>query len=172
MPKGHGTRPTPDRVREALFSMLGADVEGARVVELFGGTGSVGLEALSRGAAHALFFEVNAAALACLKENVDRLGVDDRVRIVRKDALKAARLLERDGPFDLAYCDPPHRLIEEPADRRRIEALLASLPLTLDGSALLEHRAGHLADLSPPGLRLTEVRKWGSTGIAFYVLPA
>ena len=146
--------------------------EDARVVELFGGTGSLGLEALSRGAASALFLEVSAPALACLEENVDRLGVGSRARILKRDAMRAGRLLARAGPFDLAFCDPPHRLLEEDASRRRVEGLLGALPLTDRGIALLEHRAGRLADMSPPGLRLSELRRWGSTGVAFYVVPA
>jgi 16S rRNA (guanine(966)-N(2))-methyltransferase RsmD len=170
VPKGLGTRPTPDRVREALFSMLGPDVEGARVVELFGGSGSLGLESLSRGAESALFLELNPAALACLKENVDRLEVRDRATVVRRDALRSLTLIERRGPFDLVFCDPPHRLLENASPRRLVEVLLGGVPLSPEGSALLEHRAGALGDFHPPGRRLVEVRSWGSTGIAFYAL--
>ncbi|MHC4472468.1 MAG: 16S rRNA (guanine(966)-N(2))-methyltransferase RsmD [Planctomycetota bacterium] len=168
VPRGHHTRPTPDRVREALFSVLGPDVAGTRVVELFAGTGSLGLESLSRGAEAAVFLETDPAALACLHENVERLGVRDRATVLERDALRAARLLESRGPFGLVFCDPPHRLIEDAASRHRLAHLLGAVPLAPGGTALLEHRAGRLGDFLPPGRRHLETREWGSSGIAFY----
>lgn len=109
-PKGP-TRPTTDRTREAVFNLLQSrtDLREARVLDLFAGSGALGLEALSRGAAEAVFVEKAGAALGVIRKNAAALGVADRCRIVRADAL---RWLEREaGPsFDLAFADPPYAL--------------------------------------------------------------
>ena len=106
-PPGIGTRPTADRVRETLFSMLTSRLgsfEELRVADLFAGSGALGLEALSRGAASATFVENNAQALAAMKRNVAKLGAEDRVRILGGSALA----LQRSDPFDLILADPPY----------------------------------------------------------------
>ncbi len=109
--KSRAIRPTADRLREALFNILvhayGDPVEGARVLDLFAGTGALGLEALSRGAAFALFVDDAAEARALLRENVEALGLGGAARIFRRDASKlgAAHPLE---PFSLAFLDPPY----------------------------------------------------------------
>lgn len=102
-PRGSGTRPTADRVREALFSMLG-DVGGARVLDLYAGSGALGIEALSRGAASAVFVERDAKAVAAIERNLAAVGVE--AAIVRQDVLRF--LADDGGPFDLVFCDPPY----------------------------------------------------------------
>ena len=110
-PKSQAIRPTADRLREALFNILvhayGDAVTGARVLDLFAGTGALGLEALSRGAAFALFVDDGAEARALLRENVAALGLGGATRIFRRDATKlgAAHPIE---PFSLAFLDPPY----------------------------------------------------------------
>jgi 16S rRNA (guanine966-N2)-methyltransferase len=108
-PRGQATRPTSDRVREALFSILGPDlVEGARVLDLFAGSGALGLEALSRGAAQAAFVDSSSAAVAAVRRNLDALGVEAEVR--RQDALAYLRTASRDARlYDLVFLDPPYR---------------------------------------------------------------
>ena len=102
-PRGSRTRPTADRVREALFSMLG-DVAGARVLDLYAGSGALGIEALSRGAESAVFVERDRAALSALERNLEATGAPGEVR--RQDV---ARFLARpEGTFDLVFCDPPY----------------------------------------------------------------
>lgn len=167
-PKGRNTRPTPDRVRESLFQVLADRVDGARVLELFGGTGSLGLEALSRGAATAVFTETNHGALACLTENVESLGVTDRVTIHRRSAFRLPALARGGGPFDLVFADPPFRMISDVEDRHRLTMLLGDLPLAPDGLVVVEHRAGTLRNFCPPSLVLDELRKWGTTGMALF----
>ena len=106
-PPGISTRPTGDRVREALFSMLASRIgsfEGLRVADLYAGSGALGLEALSRGAAHATFVETDASAQAAIKANAARLGVAERVRTLGGSALA----LPRSEPFDLILADPPY----------------------------------------------------------------
>ena len=106
-PPGISTRPTGDRVREALFSMLASRLgsfEGLRVADLYAGSGALGLEALSRGAAHATFVETDPSAQGAIKANAARLDVAERVRILGGSALA----LPRSEPFDLIFADPPY----------------------------------------------------------------
>lgn len=106
-PPGLGTRPTADRVREALFSMLASRLgsfEDLRVADLYAGSGALGLEALSRGAAHATFVEPDATAQDAIKANAAKLGVEDRIRVLGGSALA----LPRSEPFDLIVADPPY----------------------------------------------------------------
>jgi 16S rRNA (guanine966-N2)-methyltransferase len=102
-PRGTRTRPTADRVREALFSMLG-DVGGARVLDLYAGSGALGIEALSRGADSAVFVERDAQAVATIERNLASLGLD--APVARQDVLRF--LARADGAFDLVFCDPPY----------------------------------------------------------------
>ena len=106
-PRDARVRPTTDKVREAWFSILGKRVVGATVLDLFAGTGALGLEALSRGATRVEFVELLPLSLAALKANVATLGVGDRVRVRRGDAMRfAARLPE--GAYDVVLADPPY----------------------------------------------------------------
>jgi 16S rRNA (guanine(966)-N(2))-methyltransferase RsmD len=142
-------RPTADRVREALFSMLG-DVEGARVLDLYCGTGALGLEALSRAAAHATFVDTHTALV---RRNVAELGVGQRCEVVRSDV--RAYLRRARGRFDLVFCDPPYRLADRlegeldtlipdrlaPGGRLIVEGSVRR-PLRLDLPLLVERRYG------------------------------
>jgi 16S rRNA (guanine966-N2)-methyltransferase len=106
-PPGRETRPTADRVRETLFSMLASRLgsfEELRVADLYAGSGALGLEALSRGAASATFVEIDAKAAAAIRRNAEKLGASDRVRVVAGSALA----LPRSEPFDLIFADPPY----------------------------------------------------------------
>lgn len=107
-PEGSGTRPTADRVRETLFSMLASRIgsfEDLRVADLYAGTGALGLEALSRGAAHATFVEADSRAAAALRANATSLGVADLVRLIAG----SATALPGNEAFDLIFADPPYR---------------------------------------------------------------
>lgn len=108
-PRGAATRPTSDRVREALFSILGSGLlEGARVLDLFAGSGALGIEALSRGASRATFVDSSSAATAAVRRNLDALGIEAEVR--RQDALAYLRSASRDArQYDLVFLDPPYR---------------------------------------------------------------
>jgi 16S rRNA (guanine966-N2)-methyltransferase len=164
-PRGHRVRPTSDRVREATFSALGARVEGARVLDLFCGTGALAIEALSRGAASAVLVDRDPrAALG----NVERLGLGERVELVRSDAGRwlAAHSEEAEPPlFDLVFVDAPYRL----ADRVGQE-LETRLPLLLaeNGRAIVESGArGPLRLKSLPRLRQ---RRYGAADVSIYGL--
>ncbi len=105
-PRGTTTRPSTDRLRESLFGTLGERVVDANVLDLFAGSGALGIEALSRGAAHATFVERDAAALAVIRQNLESTGLADRSMIARGDVASFLRLaMDR---FDVVFCDPPY----------------------------------------------------------------
>lgn len=140
-----------DRVREAMFSTLAGTVPDARVLDLFSGTGSLGLEALSRGAASVHFFERDRKALLALRENVDTLGVEEKVEVRSCDALDPALW---PSEVDLALLDPPYPMLRDPAGRRRLldgVRLLMAEHLTPGGALVLHTHPRDLveADLAP-----------------------
>ena len=107
-PRGRATRPTSDRVREALFSILAGSVEGARVLDLFAGSGALAIEALSRGASAAVLVDSSPSAVAAIHRNLEAVGVDAEVR--RQDALRYLEGARRDArQYDLVFLDPPYR---------------------------------------------------------------
>jgi 16S rRNA (guanine966-N2)-methyltransferase len=144
-PPDRDTRPMLNRVREALFSTLGNQVEGARVLDLFAGTGSLGLEALSRGAKEARFVERDRRAMERLADNVETLDLGDRVRTTRGDALKPSNWSIEDGESDvlpdLVFMDPPYPLIRTRKGRASLTAALDLLlnSATAPGATLVLH---------------------------------
>ncbi|MHB1312003.1 MAG: 16S rRNA (guanine(966)-N(2))-methyltransferase RsmD [Gemmatimonadaceae bacterium] len=108
-PAGRATRPTTDRAREAWMSIIQPSLDGAQVLDLFAGSGALGLEALSRGAAHATFVEDDPAAITALRQNLATLRAEDRATVVRGDAVRFVRELGA-GSFDVAFADPPYEL--------------------------------------------------------------
>jgi 16S rRNA (guanine966-N2)-methyltransferase len=151
-PEGRDTRPTTDRVREAIFNALGSAglVEGALVADLFAGSGAIGLEALSRGAERCTFVERDRAALRALEENVESLGVEDRCRIVRGDALSLAGSIDA----DIVLADPPYGY-------DRWEDLLAAVRADL----VVAESGGALAPVD--GWQVTREKRYGRTTVTF-----
>ena len=141
-PKGCGTRPITDRVKTALFSILGPAVEDAVVVDLFAGTGSIGLEALSRGARSCCFAERGRMALQRLRANIDLVGLGGRCRIWRGDVFAHLRgwLGELGGPVDLAFVDPPYDLVAGPRWQAANEKIFDPLAEKLAGQGLVVFR--------------------------------
>lgn len=126
-PRGFTTRPIPDRVKESVFGMLGQRVEGAQVVDLFAGSGSVGLEALSRGAVGCLFVERDRQTAEVLRRNIDLLGCADRATVVTGDALGLSVTARCPRPLDVAFVDPPYPMSTDEGTWRRIRAQCAAL---------------------------------------------
>ncbi len=186
VPKGLDVRPTQDRVREALFSMLQNDIRGARFLDLFAGSGSVGLEALSRGAAEVAFVEQAPRSLASLVRNIAMLKVEDRSRVIRADvytwlsaasnapngsnALNGLNALNGSNGlgFDVAYADPPYALAEERGYGAMLERLAEGGFVRPGGLFVAEMAAGQAPDIAP-GWMLCRDRTYGQTRIAIYV---
>lgn len=162
-PAWDGLRPTSDRLRETLFNVLAPRVEGARVLDLFAGTGAVGIEALSRGAAHVTFVDRDPRALALVAENLRGCGIADRYAIIRANAT-TLRPSPAESPFDLIVLDPPYG-----AKGETREALAAATRwLAADGLLVLE-RAARATPPDVPGLdRVRDLRSGGSA-LSFYV---
>jgi 16S rRNA (guanine966-N2)-methyltransferase len=165
-PKGLATRPTSDRVRQALFNVLehGApdfDFDGARVLDLFAGSGALGLEALSRGARFCIFIEEGAEARASIRRNVEKLGLTGATKIWRRDATKLGEAGTL-APFDLVFCDPPYgKGLGEPA----IAAAVEGGWVKQGAIAVLEERAD-LEVAWPPPFAEIDRRRYGDTAIA------
>jgi 16S rRNA (guanine966-N2)-methyltransferase len=159
---GDATRPTTDRVREALFSVLGARVEGARALDLFAGTGALAIEALSRGAASAVLVEQSPQATAVIRANLQAMDLTG-VAVVRRTRVEVYLRTQRDGPFDLVLLDPPYAL---PV------GLLAGLLARLARGALapgavvaLEASARAEPPPWPPDLQPDRPRRYGDTAL-------
>ena len=164
-PRGYATRPTTDRVREALFSALGA-LDGAAVLDVYAGTGALGIEAISRGAARAVFVENARPALASLKENIDALDLGGCTRIVASPAARGATLAAESGPFDLVFLDPPYAALAEVL--RVVGALTRVGAIALGGHVVVEHATRD----APPelaGLTRLPSRTYGDTTITLYL---
>ncbi len=164
---GSSIRPTPDRVREALFSMLNSRLgsfQGLNVLELFAGSGAQSLEALSRGAASATLVDASPQAAKVITENVQRCKFESRARLVRADALLALPRLSAEAPFDLILLDPPYNQGLIPQALEKID----SLQLLADDGIICAESAAE-EELSDYGrLQLLERRKYGSTMIHLY----
>jgi 16S rRNA (guanine966-N2)-methyltransferase len=168
-PKGQSTRPTADRARQALFNVLehapwSPGLERRRVIDLFAGSGALGLEAISRGAAFCLFVEHDAAARAAIGENAAALGVSDRLRIDRGDAAALGPRKDADGPpFDLAFLDPPYG---QGLGEAALARLAAGGWLAADAIAVLERSADDPA-VAAVGFEPLDERAWGAARVSF-----
>jgi 16S rRNA (guanine966-N2)-methyltransferase len=164
-PTWEGLRPTSDRLRETLFNVLASRVQGARVLDVYAGTGAVGIEALSRGATHVTFVESDRRAQALIQDNLARCGISGGYAIIRASAGRACETLRRSPsfvPFDIILLDPPY---DHPAAEALtgIEALVAP-----DGLVVFEHARRAPAPDSIGRLTLTRDLLSGDSALAFY----
>jgi 16S rRNA (guanine(966)-N(2))-methyltransferase RsmD len=170
-PHGDATRPTSDRVREALFSILGASrsFDGARALDLYAGTGALAIEAVSRGASFAVVVENGRDALAAIRENVRTLGLDARVRVVAHAVDRAAGTLASEAPFDFVFADPPYAIATTEAPRAIAKIVAAGL-LAPGGVVVLEHAS---KSAPPPfdDLVTEQTRRYGDTALTLYSRP-
>jgi len=165
-PKGRTTRPTADQVRIACLDTLMPFLDAGPFLDLFAGAGGVGIEALSRGAPSAIFVEQDALALRALRDNIERLHLAERTRVVRADAARGVdELARRDARFAVAFVDPPY---DSPRAEPAFAALAAGAVLEAGAVVVLQH-----ASKAPPpdvvgALRVVRARKFGETTLTFF----
>ncbi|HEX5369415.1 MAG TPA: 16S rRNA (guanine(966)-N(2))-methyltransferase RsmD [Dehalococcoidia bacterium] len=162
-PPRSGVRPTTDRVREALFEILGTRVEGARVLDLYSGTGAVGIEALSRGAEHCDFVEADSKACEVVRENLTRTALLDRGRLYPLTVARAMARLQ--GPYELVVADPPYEY--DRAESELSEVISRGL-LAEDGTLVVEHSQRHVWPQSLAGRAQLTSRRYGDTRLTLY----
>ena len=161
--EGLETRPTTDRVKEGLFNILQCDIEGRRVLDLFAGTGQLGIECLSRGAASAVFVDRREDAARLVRENLDLTGLRDRARVARGDSLEYLRTLGE--KFDLVFLDPPYQAgLLEPA----LELLTRFDILNPHGIIVAEHPADKVLASPERPYRIRRTYRYGKIGLTVF----
>lgn len=164
---GLAVRPTSDRVKTCIFDILGDRVSGAMVLDLFAGSGALGIEALSRGAARVVFVDSSRRVLMALEENLRALGLRDSAEVVCSDVRRYLRRWQGEQPFDLAFADPPY-------DFCAYEALLGTLAerslLHPGGMLVLEHRKGLHLSFPAEALELVRTKEFGTTAVSWFVM--
>ena len=166
-PKGDLVRPTADKVRGAIFNTLQNRVPGAVFVDLFGGSGAMSVEAVSRGAREAWVFDIAGASLKTIRDNVTRAGFEDRIAIRKKSADKAAEFLENRGvTCDILFLDPPYAEVP-----RHVESALAFIQKKIianDGIILIEHEKSVIMPVALSDFVITKTKGYGITQITYY----
>lgn len=163
---GTGTRPTTDKVKEAIFSMIGPYFDGGTVLDLFAGTGGLGIEALSRGMEQAVFVDADRRAIETIRQNVRAARMEQRAEIYRNDALQALRALgKRSRHFDLIFLDPPYRMKNVPEllqcmEEHGIARSAATVVVEHDSSLAYPERIGSFV--------LRKQAKYGETAVSIY----
>ena len=169
-PKGQHVRPTLDRVKTAMFNILADRVDGAKVLDVFSGSGSLGIEALSRGAGECVFVERTTSCVQAIQSNLERTHLNDRARVLRADVFGVVRRLAPEDVFDLVLAAPPYRIVDELPTRQRLWQWLAELAsgdaLEARGTIVLEHRRQRGALVFPDEIALLDSRTYGDTTLS------
>ena len=164
-PAGRTTRPTADRIRESIFNILAGSILNRRALDLFAGTGALGIEALSRGAGSAVFVDQAKSALAAIRHNIRNLKLDDRTRVIHWDIRKNLNcLLSEPRGFDLIFMDPPY---ETNTVGPAIAALLSCGALAPGARVIIEHSVRETIDPTVETLVLADQRRFGKTLVSF-----
>ena len=159
---GLATRPTSDKTRQAIFNILMNDIADARVLDMFAGSGAMGIEAMSHGAEHAVFIEAGHAQVNVIRKNLDTLGLDGDV--MTGDYKSACRALETAGrKFDLIFADPPYK---EFAPLEIVDTILRYNLLAPGGLLIIEHKSGQ--ETATERMWLIKQRRFGKTEVSFY----
>jgi 16S rRNA (guanine966-N2)-methyltransferase len=159
-PRDPATRPITDRVKETLFGILGERVVGARVLDLYAGSGAIGIEALSRGAAHATFVERGREALAAIRHNLSQTGLGEHASVA-PSSVEAFLEAGAHGPYDLVVADPPY------AERAILAPLERLVPHLAPGATVVVKHFWRTPIPEPPGLHRWRERRFGETGLTF-----
>jgi len=160
-PSGRAVRPTPARVKEALFSILGSQIDGAHVLDLFAGSGALGLEALSRGAAHATFVESHRPTAEALRRAVTELALDDRATVLAQPVERAARTLP--GRYDIVFADPPYA---QPYPGETFAALRQRGAIDAGSLVVYEH-SSRRAPPDDPAFHRERTARYGEVALTF-----
>lgn len=165
-PKGSSTRPTLDRVKESLFGSIQFDIPNSQVLDLFSGSGNLGLEAASRGARRVVCNDYDRACAALIKKNAASLGLSDRVEVLNLDYLQAIdELCRREERFDFAFIDAPyHKDMAQQAAYLLFDRGL----MTQNGTVIVEHDSKLIPKECPPTLVIKRTRLYGSCGITYF----
>jgi 16S rRNA (guanine(966)-N(2))-methyltransferase RsmD len=167
-------RPTGDKVREAIFDILSSAVEGASVLDLFAGTGAMGLEALSRGAAYVVFVENARTVAATLRRNVEKLDYQERSHIITASASSIDRFLQKeDRQYNLIFMDPPYRQTLKIVPGRKVYELIKALSdaeaILPEALLVLEHKKDAQVPRKIAAFRMQDRRRYGDTEISIFV---
>jgi 16S rRNA (guanine966-N2)-methyltransferase len=163
---GIGTRPTTDKVKEAIFSMIGPYFNGGRVLDLFAGTGGLSIEALSRGMDHAVLTDMDKKSIDTIKQNLQAVGLSRQAEIYCTDARRAVKaLIKREARFDLVFLDPPYRL-------KIVQDLLEQLEqhsmLNPHATIVVEHDTDDIYENSSGSLKFVRRAEYGDTAVTIF----
>lgn len=161
--KGMETRPTTDRVKEAIFSIIQFEVEGRKVLDLFGGTGQMGIEALSRGAAHCVFVDIRREAVQLIRENLIHTGLEDRAEVVQGDYL--SYLMQNKQTFDLVFLDPPY---ESEMIKKALQTITSIDKISQNGIIVCENGSNSDWPTVPEPYELQKEYRYGKIKVALY----
>jgi 16S rRNA (guanine966-N2)-methyltransferase len=169
--KGLALRPTSDRLRETLFNVLAPNITGSRFIDLFAGTGAIGIEALSRGAAEVVFIENHAPAATLIRRNLESLGISTGATVLAVDALRglamlAARTNSGAPAFDHIFLDPPYAAAEDYS--RALEFIGSADIMAPGGIVVAEHRRNFDLPEEPSAIKRFRVLKQGDAALSFY----
>ena len=164
-PQGRNTRPTLGRVKESLFGILQFSIEGARVLDLYAGSGSLGLEALSRGASFAVFNDQDHGCCDLIRRNLDTLGFSGRAALMQLDAITAIGRLTGGQAFDIVFLDPPYKMGAQQA----LTALFREGIVATGGRVVVEHAWEDAPQVADELIERVDTRKYGDTGISFFI---
>jgi 16S rRNA (guanine966-N2)-methyltransferase len=164
---GSNTRPTTDKVKESIFQIIGPFFQGGKALDLFAGSGSLGIEALSRGMDYCIFVDKHPKAIRTIYENTSMLRLDDQIEVFRTDAYRAlGAVAKRELSFDLIFLDPPYRKVSY---TEVLEIIRKEKLLTKDGIIYCEHEINDELPIEVPGLNLIKQAKYGGTiGVTIY----
>ena len=163
---GDATRPTTDRIKETLFNILMNEIPGCRFLDLFAGSGAIGIEALSRGASEAVFVEQSRAAADCIRTNLKNTHLEDKAKLLVCSAAAGVRRLGGGEPFDVIFMDPPY------ADGTVVETLMRRIAekkiLNNDGIIMIEHEKSVIMPIIMAEYKQFKAKKYGITMVSYY----
>lgn len=164
-PQGRNTRPTLGRVKESLFGILQFSLNDARILDLYAGSGNLGLEALSRGAAFAVLNDMDRNCCEIIRRNINSLGFCERVSVMQMDASAAIARLAGGQAFDIVFLDPPYRMGAQQA----LEELFRTGLVAPSGMVIVEHAWEDAPHAAGERMICADVRKYGDSGLSFFI---